>query len=45
MDLRSALDVDTHPYGIPGSLCMTPEEIEARHGEIPRDREIVLYCT
>jgi membrane protein DedA with SNARE-associated domain len=45
VDLRSALDVEAHPYGIPGSLWMTPEEIEARHREIPRDREIVLYCT
>jgi membrane protein DedA with SNARE-associated domain len=45
VDLRSALDVDAYPHGIPGSLSMTPEEIEARHGEIPRDREIVLYCT
>jgi membrane protein DedA with SNARE-associated domain len=45
VDLRSAADVEAHPFGIPGSLWMTPEEIEARHREIPRDREIVLYCT
>ena len=30
---------------VPGALHMLPEELEARHGEIPRDREVVLYCT
>lgn len=33
------------PRRIPGALKMTIDEIDARLGEIPRDREIVLYCT
>lgn len=45
VDLRHALDVETAPYAIPGALRMAPEEVEWRHHEIPRDREIVLYCT
>jgi membrane protein DedA with SNARE-associated domain len=45
VDLRGALDFASDPTTIPGALVLTPEELEARHQEIPRDREIVLYCT
>jgi len=45
VDLRHALDFEAEPTIIPGALHMTTEELEARHLEIPRDREIVLYCT
>ena len=30
---------------LPGALRFPPEELETRHQEIPRDRNIVLYCT
>ncbi|HEY4597596.1 MAG TPA: VTT domain-containing protein [Thermoanaerobaculia bacterium] len=33
------------PRRIPGALKMTIDEIDARLGDLPRDREIVLYCT
>lgn len=45
VDLRHAIDVDADPHVLPDALRLTAEEIEARHGEIPRDRDIVLYCT
>ncbi len=45
VDLRHPLDVEAVPYMIPGALRMTVEELENRHQEIPRDREIVLYCS
>jgi membrane protein DedA with SNARE-associated domain len=45
IDLRSELDVAAAPFMIPGSLRIAPEELEQRHQEIPRDREIVLYCS
>ena len=45
VDLRSAIDVTSAPFVIPGALRIGPEELEQRHGDIPRDREIVLYCT
>lgn len=45
LDLRTALDVDTMAYMIPGALRLAAEDLEHRHGELPRDREIVLYCT
>jgi membrane protein DedA with SNARE-associated domain len=45
LDLRSALDVETMAYMIPGALRVAAEDLEQRHEELPRDREIVLYCT
>ena len=45
IDTRSALEVDTAPYAIRGAMWIAAEEIDRRHLEVPRDREIVLYCT
>jgi membrane protein DedA with SNARE-associated domain len=45
IDLRSAVDVGLEPHVIPGALWIAPEELERRHAEIPRDRDIVLYCS
>ena len=45
VDLRARIDFDADPLIIPGALHLMTEELEARHREIPRDREIVLYCT
>ena len=45
VDLRDPIDFETEPSIIPGALHMTTEELEARHHEISREREIVLYCT
>ena len=45
VDLRQPLDVEAFPQMIPGALRMAMEELEKRHQEIPRDRDIVLYCS
>ena len=45
VDLRHPLDFLPYPQVIPGAIRMSPDEIEKRHTEIPRDREIILYCT
>src|SRR5437899_1383861 len=45
VDVRDRIDFDAEPAIIPGALHLTTEELEARHQEIPREREIVLYCT
>src|SRR5262249_3752193 len=45
VDLRHTIDVDSDPHLIPGALHLAPEDLDARHREIPRDRDIVLYCT
>lgn len=45
VDTRSRLDVTALPYTIPGATWIAAEEIEQRRRELPRDREIVLYCS
>ena len=45
VDVRSRLDFEAEPSIIPGALHLTIEELETRHREIPRERDIVLYCT
>lgn len=45
VDLRHPLDVLPDPRVIPGAVRMTPDELAGRHDEIPRDRQIILYCT
>lgn len=45
VDLRHGMDAAAEPYVIPGALRMTPEELDRRHPEIPRTRDIVLYCS
>jgi rhodanese-related sulfurtransferase len=45
VDLRHPLDFLPDPRVIPGTIRISPEEIATRHQEIPRDRDVVLYCT
>jgi membrane protein DedA with SNARE-associated domain len=45
VDLRTALDVKAVPYAIPGAVRIVAEDLEQRHPDLPRDREIVLYCS
>lgn len=45
VDVRDRLDFEAELSVIPGALHLKTEELEARHHEIPREREIVLYCT
>ena len=45
VDTRTALDVKMVPYQIRGALWIEADEVERRRTELPRDREIVLYCT
>jgi|SRR2546423_3715325 len=45
VDLRNQLALEAEPMRIPGAIRFTPEELEERHHEIPRDQDVVLYCT
>jgi len=45
VDVRNRTAPLHDPRRIPGALRMTVEEIDDRLKELPRDREIVLYCT
>ena len=45
VDLRHSLEFEGDTVKLPGALHLLPDELEHRHQEIPRDRDIVLYCT
>jgi len=45
VDLRHTLELASDATSIPGALRIPAEELEGRHEEIPRDREIVLACS
>jgi membrane protein DedA with SNARE-associated domain/rhodanese-related sulfurtransferase len=45
LDLRSQLELDQDPALIRGAIHLAVEDVELRHHEIPRDRDIILYCS
>ena len=45
VDLRHPLELIPDPFTLPGAVHFSPDALAARHLEIPRDRDIVLYCT
>lgn len=45
VDLRHPLELVPDPYTLPGALHVSPETLAKRLEEIPRDRDVVLYCT
>lgn len=45
VDVRIGAALDILPLVIPGALLITYEEVDARHAEIPRDRDVIVYCS
>lgn len=45
VDLRHPLELLAEPYTLPSALHFSPDALAARHIEIPRDRDVVLFCT
>jgi membrane protein DedA with SNARE-associated domain len=45
VDVRSRAAWQRDPRRVPGAVRLDLEEIDAKLGELPRDREIILYCT
>ena len=45
VDLRHPLELLPDPFTLPGALHFSPDGLAARAHEIPRDRDVVLYCT
>ena len=45
VDLRDPSELVTDPFTISGALHFSPETLAERHHEIPRDRDIVLFCS
>lgn len=44
IDVRHTLDFEADPYTIPGTLRIPSEQLES-YPEVPKDREVVVYCT
>ena len=45
VDLRHKLEFLVNPRTVSSAVRISPDELSLRHAEIPRDREVVLYCT
>ncbi len=45
IDLRNRLEREDTPSKIPGAIALDLEAIEAGLAEVPRDQDVVLYCT
>jgi len=45
VDLRHPLDYLPDPRVLPGAIRLTPDKLVELSDEIPRDRDIILYCT
>lgn len=43
VDLRSKLDDDSNT--VPGAVRMSARELTANANQVPRDREVILYCS
>jgi membrane protein DedA with SNARE-associated domain/rhodanese-related sulfurtransferase len=44
VDLRHPLERRSDPVTLPGALHFLPDALAGRHAEIPRDRDVVLFC-
>ena len=45
VDLRHSMDFEAEPETIPGAFRMDAKELEEKNDRLPRDREVILYCT
>jgi len=45
VDLRHSVDFEADPQTIPGAFHMDAKELEEKNDRLPRDREVILYCT
>jgi len=45
VDLRHSMDFEADPEIIPGAFRVDAKELEEKNELLPRDREIILYCT
>jgi hypothetical protein len=45
VDLRRRREVEESGSTLPGALHISPDELERRHGEITRGRDVVLVCS
>lgn len=44
IDVRRKADLDADPAKLPGATWHDPEQIESWSAQLPKDKEVVLYC-
>jgi len=44
-DVRQPLDLLGHAVIIPGAQWLAPEEVQANPSLLPRERDVIVYCT
>jgi membrane protein DedA with SNARE-associated domain len=45
VDLRHSVDFEADPHTIPGAFRIDAKDLEEHDERLPRDREVILYCT
>jgi rhodanese-related sulfurtransferase len=45
VDVGQGFELQLDGMMVAGAVQMTPDEVDRRHLEIPRDRDLVLYCS
>jgi len=45
LDLRHPLDSVSDPRTLPGAIRVLPDEVTSRANTLPKEEEIILYCT
>jgi membrane protein DedA with SNARE-associated domain len=45
VDLRHSVDFEADPHTIPGAFRIDAKELEEKDDRLPRDRDVILYCT
>lgn len=45
VDLRHSIDFEAEPEVIPGALHIEAKELEEENNRLPRNGEVILYCT
>ena len=44
IDVRRKADLDSDPSKLPGATWHDPEQIETWAAQLPKEKEVVLYC-
>jgi rhodanese-related sulfurtransferase len=45
IDLRQAKDFQHNPFRLPNALRLTPNALRRSVGALPKDRDVILYCS
>jgi len=45
IDLRSATELGLDPMVLPSAVWIDPTKLELQQDLVPRDKEVVLYCS